>query len=83
MPLFDYKCNACGVTFEALVLKGKEPVCSSCSSADLEKLLSLPAVKSSSTHDKAMRSAKKRDQAQSAERTHAQRQYEESHDRHG
>ncbi len=83
MPLFDYKCNACGVTFEALVLKGKEPVCASCGGADLEKLLSLPAVKSSTTHDLAMRSAKRRDKAQSAERESAQRQYEESHDRHG
>ncbi|MEP7384536.1 MAG: zinc ribbon domain-containing protein [Gemmatimonadota bacterium] len=83
MPLFDYTCKACGVTFEALVLKGKEPVCAGCGSADLERLLSLPAVRSASTHDLAMRSAKKRDQAQSAERGHAQRQYEESHDRHG
>lgn len=83
MPLFDYKCNACASTFEALVLKGKEPVCKGCGSADLERLLSLPAVRSSSTTDLAMRSAKKRDQAQANERNHAQAQYEQSHDRHG
>ena len=84
MPLFDYKCNGCAVTFEALVLKGKEPAaCTACGSADLARLMSLPAVRSSTTADLAMRSAKRRDQAQGAERTHAQAQYEESHDRHG
>lgn len=83
MPLFDYKCTACGHAFEALVLKGKEPMCAQCGSDVLERLLSLPAVKSSSTTDLAMRSAKKRDSAQAAERTHAQLQYERSHDRHG
>ena len=83
MPLFDYKCNACAHTFEALVLKGKEPVCATCGSSDLERLVSLPAVRSSSTADLAARSAKKRDQSQAAERTHAQAQYEQSHDRHG
>lgn len=83
MPIFDYKCTACGHTFEALVLRGKEPVCAACGSSSLEKLLSLPAVKSSTTTDLALRSAKRRDQGQAAERTHAQLQYEKSHDRHG
>ncbi|MBK8057480.1 MAG: zinc ribbon domain-containing protein [Gemmatimonadetes bacterium] len=84
MPLFDYKCTACGHTFEALVLKGQEPAaCTACGSAGLDKLLSLPAVKSSTTTDLAMRSAKKRDAGQAAERAHAQAQYEQSHDRHG
>ena len=68
MPIFDYKCAACGHTFEALVLKGKAPVCAACGSASLEKLMSLPAVKSSTSADLAMRSAKKRDQGQAAER---------------
>jgi putative FmdB family regulatory protein len=83
VPLYDYKCHACGTTFEALVLKGKEPPCASCGGTELERLLSLPAVKSSSTADLVARSVKRRDQAQAAERTHAQDQYEKSHDRHG
>lgn len=83
MPIFDYKCPACGHTFEALVLKGKEPACAQCGNASLERLISLPAVKSSTTSDLAMRSAKRRDAAQAAERSHAQLQYEKSHDRHG
>jgi len=83
MPIFDYKCTACGHTFETLVLKGSEPSCAACGSSALEKLFSVPAVKSSSTSDLAMRAARKRDASQAAERTHAQLQYEKSHDRHG
>lgn len=83
MPIFDYKCSACGHTFEALILKGTVPACTACGSAELERLLSLPAVKSSSTSDLAMRAARKRDAGQAAERAHAQLQYEKSHDRHG
>ena len=82
MPLFDYKCKTCAHTFEALVLKGREPVCATCGSDDLERLVSLPAVRSSSTTELSARGAKKRDQSQAAERTHAQAQYEQSHDRH-
>jgi putative FmdB family regulatory protein len=44
MPLFDFACRQCGHRFEALVRPGHEPVCPSCQSADLEKLLSLFAV---------------------------------------
>jgi putative FmdB family regulatory protein len=83
MPIYEYRCNACGHEFEELILPGTEPACPSCKSADLERLLSLPALKSQSTHDKAMRAAKKRDAAQGKERMHAQLQYEKSHDRHG
>jgi len=83
MPIYEYCCRACGHEFEELILPGTEPACPSCKSADLERLLSLPALKSQSTHEKAMRAAKKRDSAQGKERMHAQLQYEKSHDRHG
>jgi len=49
----------------------------------LERRLSLPRVKSSSTHDMAMRAAKRRDAAQARDRMHERIRYEESHDRHG
>ena len=80
MPIFDYSCRACGRKFEALVLKTTVPACPECQSQDLEKLLSLPAVKSDTTRALAMRAAKRRDQSQAKERDHAQRQYEASHD---
>lgn len=39
MPIFDFECNACGNTFELLVLGSAAPVCS-CGATDLRKLIS-------------------------------------------
>jgi len=79
MPMFEYTCRACGHSFEALVRGEAKPVCASCSSEDLEKLFSLPAVQSESTHGLAMRAAKKRDSKQGRDRTNDQLNYERSH----
>lgn len=79
MPIYEFTCKNCGNAFEALVRK-TEPKCPSCGKANLERKLSLPAVKSESTHDRAMRSAKKRDKQQATDRVQAQRAYEKSHD---
>jgi hypothetical protein len=43
-------------------------------------VLSLPAVKSESTHDMAMRAAKRRDHAEAKDQAHEQRKYELHHD---
>ncbi len=83
MPIYEYTCNDCAVRCEVLVLRRETPVCPSCESTDLKRLLSAPKVQSSSTHDLAMRAAKKRDLSQAWERVNEQRKYEESHDRHG
>lgn len=80
MPLFDYACGSCGHVFEALVLRGNAPTaCPACGGTTLEKLLSLPNVKSEVTQAKAMKAARARDQKQGTERTEAQRAYERSH----
>ena len=80
MPLFDFRCTSCGNEFEALVRGQATPACPRCASKDLERMMSLPAIKSDTTKAKALRSAKQRDQKLGAEREHAQRQYEASHD---
>jgi len=47
MPLFDFRCRACGTTFEALVrAQDAAPQCPKCSAVDLEKQLPVPAVTS-------------------------------------
>ena len=79
MPLFDYRCRSCDHEFEALVRGDDLPACPSCEGTDLERLLSLPTVRSESTRGKAMRAAKKRDARQARERLHTQREYELSH----
>ncbi|MCW2236910.1 FmdB family zinc ribbon protein [Azospirillum canadense] len=39
MPLFSYRCTACNYEFETLV-RAEAPVCASCGSAALDKLVS-------------------------------------------
>ncbi len=46
MPIFEYECRACGHAFETLVRTGDVAACPSCSSQDLEKLLSLSTISS-------------------------------------
>lgn len=81
MPIFEYACRGCGREFEALVRAGDHapPVCPSCQSADLERLLSIPAVQSDTTHGMAMRAAKKRDVRQNKINVADQAAYEKEH----
>ncbi|MCA0377443.1 MAG: zinc ribbon domain-containing protein [Gemmatimonadetes bacterium] len=84
MPMFDFVCTACQHEFEALVRNlstgPTTPACPACGSTALEKRVTLPAIKTSGTHAKAMAAAKRRDQRQGQERVAAQREYELNHD---
>ena len=75
MPIFEYRCRSCQVEFETLVRTGDTPACPKCAGVDLEKLLSLPAIKSDTTHGLALRAAKKRDSAQASVNARVQREY--------
>jgi hypothetical protein len=55
-------------------------VCPACGSEDLERVISLPTVHSTGTHEKALKAAKKRDARRADERNRAQREYEAHHD---
>jgi putative FmdB family regulatory protein len=80
MPIFEYACKSCGKEFEALVRPNAEaPSCPACKSTELEKQISLPAVKSESTHALAMSAAKKRDKKSATENARVQREYELHH----
>ncbi len=49
MPIFEYRCAACGETFEALVLRRsdeEEVACARCGASEVERLLSAPALAS-------------------------------------
>jgi putative FmdB family regulatory protein len=78
MPIYEYRCE-CGYEFEQLVLKGTVPACPKCHSERLERQLSVPAVKSETTHALAMKAAKKRDARQADQINRAQREYELHH----
>jgi putative FmdB family regulatory protein len=81
MPLFDFRCRACQATFEALVRPAHEPVCPSCGSADLEKLLSRSfSVKSGTGLSPAARRAVQKQQAgQKQDHDAFQREIEQKH----
>jgi putative FmdB family regulatory protein len=81
VPIYEYACRSCSQRFELLIRgTSAEPACPECKSVDLEKLLSLPSVKSESTHARALGAAKKRDAKQAYEKTNTQREYEAHHD---
>jgi len=80
MPIFEYACRTCGKEFEALVRPNAEaPSCPACQGRELEKLISIPAVKSESTHALALGAAKKRDAKQANHNARVQREYELHH----
>ncbi|MBM4184276.1 MAG: zinc ribbon domain-containing protein [Gemmatimonadetes bacterium] len=71
MPLFEYRCSACGHESEHLVLRPDERVvCPSCESPRLERLISRPAVSSEEGRRRASRAIRaknrstRRDQAE-------------------
>ena len=44
MPLYEYVCRKCSHKFEELVFGSAKPVCPSCKSDDLERVLSVVTV---------------------------------------
>jgi putative FmdB family regulatory protein len=46
MPLYEFRCNACGVEFEVLVRGNAVQSCPACESADVKRKVSLFAVSS-------------------------------------
>jgi putative FmdB family regulatory protein len=38
MPLYDFRCRACGERFEALVSSSEVPTCTACGTNDVERL---------------------------------------------
>jgi putative FmdB family regulatory protein len=80
VPIFEYRCRACPHEFETLVRAGDIPACPKCGSTQLEKLLSLPAIRSETTHGLAMRAAHRRAKVQGSEKLREQYEYELRHD---
>ena len=79
MPIYEYQCRTCANKFELLVLRGEVPACESCGGLELDRLLSLPNVKSESTKALGAAAARRRDVQQGKERVQEQIRYEKSH----
>ena len=80
MPIYEYRCQSCKNEFELLVRSSTVPACPNCGSEQLDRKLSLPAIKSETTHAAALSAAKRRDKKQAGEINRAQREYELKHD---
>jgi putative FmdB family regulatory protein len=68
VPLYDFRCRACGAEFEALVRPPQEPACSRCGSGDIEKLVTSFSfsVRSGGLSPAARRAVQKQQTAQRA-----------------
>ena len=60
MPIYDYKCQSCGQTFEFFVLKNTVAECPACQSQKLEQLISGFAVSSQSISQSNLQSARRK-----------------------
>ena len=81
MPLYDYRCKACGEAFEALVRPPAAPACPACASADLERLLSgfSFSVRSGGLSNAARRAVQKQQASQRADHAAFQAEIEKKH----
>ena len=80
MPIYDFHCRACDARAELLVRASTTPVCPACGSEDMERLFSMPSVRSDATRDLIRRETTVRDAARARERVNDQRNYERNHD---
>ncbi|MEX2527145.1 MAG: zinc ribbon domain-containing protein [Gemmatimonadota bacterium] len=81
MPIYEYECQDCKHTFEALIRGKDAPAgCPNCSGNRLERLVSIPGIKSDGTRARALKAAQARDRGQGVERMHERTEYENHHD---
>jgi putative FmdB family regulatory protein len=78
MPLFEFECRNCHARFELLV-RGETPVCPTCQSADLERMLSMFAVSSDATRASNLSAARKAGAKEARDRKHAEIEAIENH----
>ncbi len=64
MPIFEYRCSACGNELEHLVLESSPaPMCFSCGSHELERIMSRSAMSSQGTQARAKQGLRAKNKA--------------------
>jgi putative FmdB family regulatory protein len=82
MPLYDFRCRACGHEFEALVRPREgDPACPSCNARDIERLLSTFALSYAEKTAAAARDSRKRQIAARKDALIADEEYRQKHDK--
>ena len=83
MPIFDFRCRACGHEFEALVRAQDPPArCPSCQHIDVEKLLSGFALKTAERSAAAALDSRKRQVRANKDKIVADEDYRKEHEGH-
>ena len=72
MPLYEFRCNACGVEFEVLVRGEVQQSCPGCESTDVKRKVSLFAVSSDDTRQANLNTARQTAQKNAQDRTIAE-----------
>ena len=79
MPIYEYECRDCHHRFEAIVRVNDSPVCPSCESANLERLISMFAVDAPGTRSKALSAIQKTNAKVTNDKLMADYEYDKKH----
>jgi len=81
VPLFDFRCRACGEVFEALVRPPVVPGCPACAATDLERLVTgfSFSVRTGGLSPAARRAVQKQQHAQRRDQAAFQHEIEKKH----
>jgi len=79
VPLYEYRCLACGEQFEALVRGDAPPGCPSCHGTELERLLSAFGVSSKAIRQSNIQKARKAGEKLRREKQHAEAETAAAH----
>jgi putative FmdB family regulatory protein len=84
MPIYDFRCRACGHDFEALVRpQDQQPTqCPACRSADLERQLASFAVSTAEKTAAAAKQSRQRQIKANKEKLVADEEYRKEHEGH-
>ena len=80
VPLYDFRCRACGHEFEALVRPANAPQCPECHATDLERLLSTFVASSEEGQQKAARDSRQRQIRGRRDQLVAEAEYRKEHE---
>ena len=80
MPLYDFRCRACGHEFEALVRPPAAPQCPACRSEDLERLLSTFVTSSDDQRQKSAAASRERQIRGRKDQLVAEAEYRREHE---
>lgn len=79
MPLYEFRCNACGVEFEVLVRGGAAQTCPACESDQVTRKVSLFAVSSDAIREANLSGARQTAQKTAKDRSIAEQEVAARH----